>query len=84
MLTIFPNKNYPEWTVDAFNAVNINLLWKVVDVVYSKKKLKKKRSSHRSFYLKKVFLKISQNSQENICVGVTFLKNVQAWGLQLY
>ena len=25
MLTMFPNKDYPKWTVDAFNAVNINL-----------------------------------------------------------
>ena len=27
----------------------------------------------RSCYVKKVFLKISQNSQENTCVGVSFL-----------
>ena len=31
--------------------------------------------------VKKVFLKISQNSQENTCVGVSFL---QVLGLQLY
>ena len=35
--------------------------------------------------LKKVFLKISPNSQENTCAGVSyFLIKVQAWGLQLY
>ena len=28
--------------------------------------------------VKKVFLEISQNSQENICVGVSFLKKLQA------
>ena len=33
---------------------------------------------------KMVFLKISQNSQENACVGVSFLIKLQAAGLQLY
>ena len=27
------------------------------------------------FYIKKMFLKILQNSYENICVGVFFIKN---------
>ena len=30
--------------------------------------------------VKKVFLKISQNSQENTCVRVPFLIRLQAWG----
>ena len=30
--------------------------------------------------LKKVFWKITRNSQENTCVGVTFLMNLKAWG----
>ena len=34
--------------------------------------------------LKKVFLKISQNSQENNCARVSILINLQASGLQLY
>ena len=34
--------------------------------------------------VKKVFLEISQNSQENICAGVSFLIKLQASGLQLY
>ena len=34
--------------------------------------------------LKKVSLKISQNSQETICVRVYFLIKLQVWGLQLY
>ena len=34
--------------------------------------------------LKKVFLEISQNSQENTCVRVSFLIKLQALGLQLY
>ena len=25
MLTMFPNRNYPQWSIDAFNAVNIKL-----------------------------------------------------------
>ena len=33
---------------------------------------------------KKVFLKILQNSQENTCVGVSFLIKLQGWGPQLY
>ena len=33
---------------------------------------------------KKVFLKISQNSQVNTCARVSFLIKLQAWGLQLY
>ena len=33
--------------------------------------------------IKKVFLKILQKSQENICAGVFFNKK-EAWGLQLY
>ena len=31
--------------------------------------------------VKKVFLEILQNSQENICVGVSFLKKLQAVAL---
>ena len=34
--------------------------------------------------VKKVFLEISQNSQENTCARVSFLKELQAPGLQLY
>ena len=34
--------------------------------------------------VKKVFLEISQNSQENTCTRVSFLIKLQAWGLQLY
>ena len=33
--------------------------------------------------VKKVFLKISQNSQENTCARVSFLIKFQAWDLQL-
>ena len=41
-------------------------------------------SSHLRSSIKKVFLKISQNSQENTCVGVSILINLHASGLQLY
>ena len=34
--------------------------------------------------VKKVFLEILQNSQENTCVGVSFLTKLQASALQLY
>ena len=36
------------------------------------------------FYKKKVFLEISQNSQENTCARVSFLIKLQAWGLTTY
>ena len=34
--------------------------------------------------VKKVFLQISQNSQEKICARVSFLIKLQPWGPQLY
>ena len=34
--------------------------------------------------VKKVFLEISQNSQENTCVKICFLIKLKALGLQLY
>ena len=34
--------------------------------------------------VKKMFLKISQNSQDNTRVAVSFLIKLQTWGLQLY
>ena len=37
--------------------------------------------SHQSCYMKKVFLKILQNSQENTCAGVSFLIKLQASGI---
>ena len=41
-------------------------------------------SSHLRSSIKKVFLKISQNSQENTCVGVFILINSHASDLELY
>ena len=38
------------------------------------------RSSHLEVFVKKVFLEISENSQENTCVRVSFLINLQALG----
>ena len=40
------------------------------------------RSSHQRHSIKKMFLEISQNSQEITCARASFLK--EAWGLQLY
>ena len=42
-------------------------------------KIFKYRSSHWRCSVKTVFLKISQNSQENTCVGVSFLKKLQVF-----
>ena len=41
------------------------------------------RSSRPGRSVKKVFLKISQNSQENTCARVSFLIKLRASGLQL-
>ena len=37
------------------------------------------RSSHRRCSIKKVFFKISQNSQENICAKVSFILKKRLW-----
>ena len=42
------------------------------------------RSSRPEVFCKKVFLEISQNSQENTRARVSFLINLQDSGLQLY
>ena len=41
-------------------------------------------AASRGVLLQKVFLEISQSSQENTCARVSFLIKLQAWGLQLY
>ena len=38
------------------------------------------RSSHRRCSIKKVFLKTSQNQQENTCARVSLLVKLQVWG----
>ena len=38
----------------------------------------------REMFYKKGVLKISQNVQGNTCARVSFLINLQTWGLQLY
>ena len=44
----------------------------------------KNRSSCPEVFVKKVFLEISQNSQENTCARVSFLMRLQASDVQLY
>ena len=39
------------------------------------------KSSHQRCSVKKLFVKISQNSQENTCARVSFLIKLQAWGI---
>ena len=46
--------------------------------------LKKERQAVARRFCKKVFLKVSQNSQEHSCAGVSFLLKLQVWGQQLY
>ena len=40
------------------------------------------RISHRRFYIKKVFLQISQNSQENTCASVLFERLLQVFSCE--
>ena len=42
------------------------------------------KAAIRGVLCKKMFLEISQNSQENTCARVSFLVKLQASGLQLY
>ena len=42
----------------------------------------KGRSSRPDVFCKKLFLEISQNSQENTCARVSFLTKLQASGLR--
>ena len=44
----------------------------------------RRRSNRPEVLCKKMFLKISKNSQENTCAWVSFLIKLQSWGLQLY
>ena len=46
--------------------------------------LRVSEATTRYVLYRKVFLEISQNSQENTCVRVSFLITLQAWGLRLY
>ena len=46
--------------------------------------LELKETVAKSCSVKKVFLEVSQNSQENTCARVSFLIKLQASGLQLY
>ena len=60
-------------------SANITLFWSydlLQDVMILFSEAVIQRSS-----VKKVFLKISQNSQKNTCAGVSFLMKFQAWGL---
>ena len=41
-------------------------------------KIDLRRSSHQQVFYKNVFLKISQNSEENTCVRASFLKTLQS------
>ena len=43
--------------------------------------VKKSVAVVRRCSVKKVFLKISQNSQKSTCVRVSFLRKLQVWGL---
>ena len=75
---MFVNRN-SQHTVDYENTKN--------EIAISKAHCKKQSETEaatRGVLRKKVFLEISQNSQENTCARVSFLIKLQALGLQLY
>ena len=49
-----------------------------------KKTVTRQKQPREVFFVKKVFLEISQNSQENTCTRVSFLIKLQAWGQSLF
>ena len=76
-----------------FYCIFLFLLRFVIINTFKKKTIEMKQSildlcflrSHRNcFFFKKLFIKISQNSQENTCTRVSFLINLQVRRLQLY
>ena len=56
----------------------------VKDLISNAVHLSRTEAVTRRCSVKKVFLKISRNLQENICVGVPFLKNYWPAGLKIY
>ena len=62
-----------ELLLDLKTASYINKICNNSYVVY------KFRSSHPDCFVKKMFLEISQNSQENTCVRVSFLLKKRPW-----
>ena len=70
-----------EWTFDDGNVFEIQECYLLCDININLQL--KNRSTHQRSSLKKVFLKISQNSLENTCARVSFLIRLQSSGLQL-
>ena len=60
-----------------FNKVSLNLKIKIVVLVLAE-------AVAQRCSVKKVFLEISQNSQENTCARASFLIKLQVSGMQLY
>ena len=84
-------KNVPRSTSLNFNSSGVNfkpsmslnhLCKMLLDISFQSST--KTDAVSRSCFVKKGFLKISQNWQENTCARVSFLIKLQAWGLKLY
>ena len=56
---------------------NVNFVVKEVQRILSSHKISEKYNEQEVFYQKKLSLKILQYSQENNCVGVSFLVKMQ-------
>ena len=59
-------------------------MWKIQNRSVYLEDIRLTEAATGGILLKNVFLEISQNSQENTYVRVSFLVKLQVWGLQLY
>ena len=56
----------------------------IMNAVHQNSSILDYRSSHLQVLFNLLYLKYSQNEQENTCAGITFQKNCGTTGLQLY
>ena len=84
-------RNWHQWLFSGFCVVMFELTWYMfwwfdaeVNLKFYTAKYLVSEAVVRSCSVKKVFLEISQNSQENTCARVSFLIKLPASCLQLY
>ena len=77
------NRVAAKFCINSFNLSSRYLLISAHFLWISWKNQKNFKSSHQKCSIKKVFLQILQNSQENTCARVSFLIKLLVWVLQL-
>ena len=77
--------DFPKWLIIMLALFDITIhTFASCKAFFNSRSLVEGEAATRGVLCKKVFLEISQNSQENTCARVSFLINLQASGLQLY